>query len=142
MDPKNHTPIHHIIQKHAVAIAPSKESEPILVNQESSTQPKEIHKVVERYALDEAVNNHVEVVKENVVLDTELQEAGVETVESTRFPDYRAVNLPLPDNKVLLGLHAPITSSLRWLAELCKYLLTQAHLTLREMRGEVVRVRS
>ena len=47
---------------------------------------------------------------------------------------------PLSDEKIVTGLHAPVTSSLRWLATLAEYLLKMMHVQLKVVSGRVIRV--
>ena len=51
------------------------------------------------------------------------------------------VSLPLSDNQVLVGLHASITSAIRWLALWCIKKLAHAHLVLKVIHGKIVRVK-
>lgn len=53
-----------------------------------------------------------------------------------------AVSLPISDDQVLVGLHASVTSSFRWLAEWCLRRLRQAHLILKRIHGRVRRIRT
>ncbi len=77
---------------------------------------------------------------ESIKLPEDLKQAGLQTTETTQYPTYQDVKTPLSDEKVEAGLHAPITSSLRWLATLAEYILKMAHLQLKVVHGHVVRV--
>lgn len=50
------------------------------------------------------------------------------------------VSLPISDNQVVVGLHAQVTSALRWLALWCVKKLAKAHLALKVIHGKIVRV--
>ena len=52
------------------------------------------------------------------------------------------VILPISDSKVLRGLHAHITSAVKWLAFWCIRKLAKAHLRLKVIHGKVIRVRT
>lgn len=97
---------------------------------------------VEHTIQDEEVKEYVEERQENVQVPSDLQQSGVEPVQSTQFPAYQAVKLPITDEQVMAGLHQPKNSSFRWLAELAMYLLKKAHITLKTVHGHVVRVMS
>jgi hypothetical protein len=89
---------------------------------------------------DDQVQQHVDVKPENIKIPPSLQKHGLTAVESTQFPNYQNVKLPIPDDKVLMGQNAPVTSSLRWLSTFATYLLWRAHITLKSVHGKVVRV--
>ncbi|MDO8497164.1 MAG: hypothetical protein Q7S61_01330 [bacterium] len=133
-----YTPIDDLVKKLKDPLVSSlhKEAEPMA----PITETGQIHEVVEHEITDEELKPHVEVRKETVKLPPDLQKLGIQSASSNNFPGYKPVKLPLSDDRVLLGLHAPITSSLRWLAEFSLYLLIQAHLTVKVIHGKVVRV--
>lgn len=99
----------------------------------------EIHEVVEHQPEPE-VQPYVEPRPEKVQVPQDLQDVGVESTGSTQFPSYNSIKLPISDDRVLQGLHRPISSSLRWLAEFCLHLLKKAHIRLRMAHGKAVRM--
>ena len=123
-------------QPQSVPVSPTKEAEPL----SSKTEFFQIEKTVEHKITDEEVKQHVEERKENIELSPDLKTVGVETTSSPQFSTTQTVNLPLSDDKVVQGLHAPLTSSVRWLATLAVYILKQAHMTLKTVHGKVMRV--
>jgi len=136
MTQKNYTPIDDLIkkwqQKEAVSL-PSKEAEPI--------PKKEIEfKEVKEKEVEEEVKPHIVKRQETIKLPPDIQKLGLKPVPTTEFPQYQSIKLPITDDKIISGLHAPISSSLRWLATLALYLLQQAHLSLKVVGGRVVRV--
>jgi len=136
MTKKNYTSIDDLIkkwqQKEAVSL-PSKEAEPI--------RKKEIEfKEVKEKEVEEEVRPHVVKREETIKLPPEIQKLGLKPVSTTQFPQYQSIKLPITDDKIISGLHAPVSSSLRWLATLALYLLQQAHLSLKVVHGRVVRV--
>jgi hypothetical protein len=137
MHATNYTDIDHLVKKHKQpsVVARHPEAEPIL----SPKEPLELHEVKEADIPSE-VQPYVEAKPENVELPQELKQAGLQPVESTQFPTYQNIKLPISDDKVLQGLHQPITSSWRWLAAFSLYLLGQAHLGLKRVHGRVVRI--
>jgi hypothetical protein len=133
---KNYTPIDDLIkkwqQKAAVSL-PSKEAEPI--------PKKEIEfKEVKEKEVEEEVRPHLIKREETIKLPSDIQKLGLKPIPTADFPQYQNIKLPLSDDKIVVGLHAPISSSLRWLATLALYLLQKAHLSLKVIHGRVVRV--
>lgn len=78
--------------------------------------------------------------KETIQLPPEIEKLGGVATGHTAYPTTNTVVLPLSDDQVYKGLSAPLTSSIRWLAELCLFLLKQAHLTLKSVHGKIMRV--
>ena len=133
---KNYTPIDDLIkkwqQKTAVSL-PSKEAEPI--------PKKEIEfKEVKEKEVEEEVRPHIVKREETIKLPPDIEKLGLKPIPTTQFPQYQSIKLPITDEKIITGLSAPISSSLRWLATLALYLLQQAHLSLKVIHGRVVRV--
>ena len=134
---KNFTSIHDLIRKHRTttpvsSISRSKEAEPAV----DFGQVKEVVEHEPETEVEQFVTPRAETIK----LPPELKKLGLQEVTTTKFPSYQNVKLPLSDEKVVVGSHAPITSSLRWLATLALYLLARAHLGLKVIHGKVVRV--
>lgn len=50
------------------------------------------------------------------------------------------VSLPISDSAVVSGLHAKVTSSLKWLSVWCIKKLTKAHVMLKIVHGKITRV--
>ena len=64
---------------------------------------------------------------------------------STPFADTTAlpsVVLPISDQQVMAGLHAQVTSALLWMAVWCMKKLKKAHVTLKNIHGKIVRVKT
>lgn len=135
MQPKNYTPIDNLIAhyKSTLASSFSKETEP------SSTEEVEYLRLVEHEPSEE-VQKYVDHRKETIKVPSDLKDLGVEAREEAAFQKTQAVNLPITDEKIVEGLHQPIISSWRWLAELALYILKQAHLTLKRIHGHIRRV--
>lgn len=98
-----------------------------------------VHEVVEHVPASE-VKEYVEVRKETIKVPQELKDAGVTAVSNPQFANYKPIVLPLSDERIEQGRHAPINSSLRWLSELCLYILRLAHQTIKIIHGKIVRV--
>jgi hypothetical protein len=133
---KNFTPLdlEEFKKNRQKSVLLNKESEPIMTRKEIN-----IEEVVESELQKEAAP-YLQPRQEIVNLPPELKKLGLHEVSSTKFPAGKTINLPLSDEKIITGLHAPVTSSLRWLAILADYLLKKMHLRLRIVSGKVVRV--
>lgn len=139
--PQNYTDIQYLIKKHNDEIAvtetgsSAKEVEPTV----RSPEPFLIQRVVE-HEPEKEVSAFVQHRKENIEVPPDLVKMGVVATQTTTFPTYENVKLPLSDEKVVIGLKQPISSSFRWLAELAIYILKTMHLTLKKVHGKIVRV--
>lgn len=138
MAKKNFTSIQTLIEEQRkTMVSRPKESEPVVT-------PKEIKEVglqeAVEHKLGEEVSPFVQKRAESIKLPDDLKQAGVQSTETTQYPIYQDVKLPLSDEKIEAGLHAPITSSFRWLATLAIYILRTAHLQLKIVHGHVRRV--
>jgi len=144
MTAKNYTSIDDLVKKFKKPHFPSgsvgsrgiaKESEPIPTTKEKY----EVKEAVEHQP-EEEVKPFVQVRAETIELPPDLKKMGLQPATTTQFPSYQNIKLPLSDDKIIAGLHQPITSSLRWLATLAEYILKQAHLVLKVIHGKVIRV--
>lgn len=88
----------------------------------------------------EKLPNYVEQHQEIPEIPPDLKKVGLQPAQPTSFSSYQNIKLPLPDDKIAVGLRAPITSSLRWLATFAVYLLKVAHLQLKMVHGKAIRV--
>jgi hypothetical protein len=133
----NYTPIDDLIKKKLASHIGSIAKESISVP--SSKEISHIQEAVEHEPSDE-VKPFIEVKPHTIKLPPDLKTIGLQPVATTQFPTYQNIKLPLSDDKIIIGLQAPFTSSLRWLATLAIYILAQAHLGLRRIHGKVLRV--
>lgn len=111
----------------------NKEAEPI------APEKFEIKEVIE-HKVEEEIKPFVSPRQDTIELPPDLKKLGLQPTSSTNFQNYQNIKLPISDEKIVVGLQAPITSSIRWLATLALYLLAKAHLTLKVIGGKVVRV--
>lgn len=141
MSPSNHTPIDDLIKKHLEPKNPvshSPEAGPIA---ESKVELLSVNETGEHEVNDEEVKKFVDINKENLEIDPELKKAGVQVVNSPpQYPPHLSYPLPVSDEKVIAGLKSPINTSIRWLAELSMFLLRQAHISLKNVHGKIIRV--
>ena len=83
------------------------------------------------------VEQTIEVIPEIPTVDEDLQEKGVEVSNPQAiFVQNKKIQLPLELAKVDSGLHQPVTSGLRWLAELTEYILAKFHLVIKNVGGQ------
>jgi hypothetical protein len=139
---QNFTDISDVIkaaQEHQVAYGGGPERIPPMRPPEVSKDHIEVHEVAEHQPEPE-VKPYVEPRPEKVELPQEVVDEGVESTGHTQFPTYNSVKLPISDDKVLQGLKNPMTSSVRWLAEFCLYILDKAHIKLKTAHGKAVRM--
>lgn len=136
----NFTKIDDVLKKNNQSTVSSsffKEGEPGVVTTESSD---EVQEVVE-HEPDAETESFVSPRSDSIELPPDLVKLGVQSSNNTNnFPTYQNVKLPISDDKVITGLHAPISSSLRWLATFAIYLLARAHLGLKVVKGHVIRI--
>ncbi len=136
MPQQNHTPITDLIQKRLYVGNPAKESFPA----RSDSERAPLQEIIEHKDVDEDVKKHIDIRQEKIEVPEDLKKIGVESVSHPQFTTISDVKIPLEDEKVMTGLHAPIYTSLRWLSLLCMYILQQGHITLKNVGGKVKRV--
>lgn len=143
MSVQNYTPLDDLANGQSSSAASGlsyhKESEPLAPARES-VDLSEVQEVVEHEPQDEEVKEFVEVKKDVPEIPEEVKKAGVESTAAVQFPSYQTIQLPLSDDKVIVGQKAPLTSSLRWLSTLAMFILWQAHATLKLIQGKPTRV--
>jgi hypothetical protein len=97
---------------------------------------------VKEYDIDNEAAKYIEKRHNAVDVKEDLQKIGVIPVETFEEPiGFKEIRLPISDDKVVTGLKQPITSSFRWLAEFALFLLKQAHTTIRQIHGKIIRIR-
>ncbi len=99
----------------------------------------EIHEVTEHEPEPE-VKHYVEPRPEKIEVPQEVEEEGVASTGHSQFTTYNSVKLPISDDKVMQGLKNPISTSVRWLAEFCLFILRKAHIKLKIAHGKAVRM--
>lgn len=143
----NHTSIQHLVDYHEQekkkkqqvdAAAFSKESGPPGRVMEAPVMPEIIEQNNEKKEVAAFVE---EVDEQKIKLSADLKKAGLSSTQENQLPpSFQNIQLPMTDEKILNGHKAPISSSVRWLAEFCLFLLKKAHLGLKVVHGHVVRV--
>lgn len=140
----NYTPIDDLVTEHRKkkqeSLATSslfKESEPLKISSEKASTEEIIEMEPQ---IDEEQSVVIEERPQDIELDPELKKAGLQAISSNNYPEYLNIKVPITDDKVMQGLRAPITSSLRWLAALTVYILQQAHIKLKVVHGKTVRI--
>lgn len=85
----------------------------------------------------------VKKIQETIEIPPSVKKLGVTPVGSsasttTTIP---TVVLPIPDQKIIAGLHTRLLNSLHWLAWWCIRKLKKAHVALKVIHGKIVRVK-
>ena len=114
----------------------SKESEPLAGKEEIKEALPEVE------VSKEISQAGVKPITETIELPPDIKHLGV-SATGTAIPVVTAlpsVKLPISDQKVVQGLHRPISDALRWLAVWCLKKLRKAHLALKMLHGKVIRV--
>jgi hypothetical protein len=134
MSGNNFTSIKNLVEK-PKTVSSHIEGEPIPI----STERASFKEVVEHESGAE-VSPHIIKTHESIKLPDDLKQFGLESVDSTKFPTYQNIKLPLSDEKIVYGMKAPPSSSMRWLAVLATYMLAMKHLILKVVKGKIIRV--
>lgn len=135
MSAKNYTSIDYLLKKPKQPISKPKETEPESLLKEAPN----IKEVIE-HKPEAEVRPYLQIRAETIELPPDLKKMGLKVTTSSQFISYQNIKLPISDDKIIIGLHTPVSSSIRWLATLAIYLLKKAHLTLRVIHGKVIRV--
>lgn len=114
----------------------SKEALPPMIDEKKQFEIQE----QKEHMVEKDVEQFVTPRSETIELPPDIEKLGAQATNPTQFPTYQNIKLPISDDKILSGLHAPITSSLRWLATFAQYILACAHIALKKVHGKVVRV--
>lgn len=150
----SHTNIQHLIDQHnnqkrqqddqhkvTRTVSYSKEGEPIEIAPERKYQAEIELSETEPQVEDKEVEKYIKVEKQyKIELDPTLKKAGLSAIDATTLDPKHRIQLPIPDEKVMEGLHQPVSSAWRWLSEIAMYMLHKGHLTLKKIHGHVVRV--
>lgn len=127
---ENHTSIKHLLPERPLDN---------VANPVSVDDLHVLHEVVE-HEMNSEMGEYMSEHKDVVSIDPVVASVGVQSTGNPQFTTTAPIVLPLDDNSIMTGLKAPFSSSLRWLAEYCVYLLKRAHLHLKVMHGKLMRV--
>lgn len=134
----NFTPINDLMKNKNIK-GSSGFSKEIVPPKSTKGEYVEIEEVVE-HKPEKEVEEYITTKAESIDLPPDIKKLGVQSTPSTtKFPTLQSIKLPISDDKIMTGLHAPISSSLRWLATLAKYILACAHIGLKKVHGKVIR---
>jgi len=134
-NPQNFTPLHGSLASGGGVPFGSKELEP-------SGAPFEqisYHEAFE-HEPNQETSQYIENRPETIKINSDLEKLGITSVKSTKFPNFKEVQLPITDEKIVEGLNEPVDSSFRWLAELAMLILRKAHATIKKIHGRIMRV--
>jgi hypothetical protein len=122
-----------------------KEQSPLVLEQKSNlktTQTEvEIAKETEELPIEETSGETAQISQDlqNIGVSPTGLATPVPIVDQSQIPQ---VKLPIEDETVVLGLHADVTSTLKWLAIWCVRKLAKAHLAIKVIHGKIKRVKT
>ncbi|MEK9179470.1 MAG: hypothetical protein AAB893_03305 [Patescibacteria group bacterium] len=132
----NFTPLNFSDTKKKTSV-PHKEAEPLVaISHEAHPQSESaIEEKVEMEVPSES-EDIVEVTPEKPKIDEELEENGVQAVSTLSFfVKNKKIDLPISAEEIEKGLHKPLSSGWRWVAELAEYILNKFHMTIKKVAG-------
>lgn len=127
-----------------ISTGATKESGPSRSSQEvGSEQDSSGEQSVEAPAEEEKKKETVRHKKETPDIHPEAAKAGLQVAPSaSQFPTIYDVKVPVyKDEQIVENLQKNFWTGARWLAEMCKYILWQAHIKLRKVGDKIVRER-
>lgn len=86
------------------------------------------------------VQDYVQVHSQVPIIPTDVAAAGVAVSPAVLAAQEPVIELPLADEQIPAALKKPVSSGIRWIAEICVYMLRKAHLKLKTIHGKVTRV--
>ncbi len=137
---RNYTPllIDKIKKRKSFVAGSSKEGEPVSLEQPGVEYSAE--DLPEKSAEKKETEVLIEERQEEIRIDEDLKKAGLRPIQTSIKFDTQRLKFPISDEKIWEGLHAPVDTSLRWLAEFAVYILRKFNLKLKKVNGKVVRV--
>lgn len=126
-----------------VSTATSKESGPTILRQEVSSENSSENNEVQSEHQEKEANKSIQHKKDIPDIHPDAAQAGLQVAPSASpFPTIYDIKVPLlKDEEIEKDLHLNFFSGGRWLAEICRYILWQAHIRLKRIGGKVVRER-
>ena len=86
------------------------------------------------------VQDYVQIHTQVPVIPADVAAAGVQVAPAVVSANEPVLELPLPDDQIPVALKKPVSSGMRWIAEICLYMLRKAHLKIKTIHGKVTRV--
>lgn len=127
-----------------ISTAPTKESGPSRSSPEvGSEQDAPVEQTAEASHENEKKKHSVKHKKETPDIHPDAAKAGLQIAPSaSQFPTIYDIKVPIyKDDQIVQNLQANFWTGARWLAEVCKHILWQAHIRLRKVGDKVVRER-
>lgn len=100
----------------------------------------EIQEAAKNEQPQQNVQDYVKVHSQVPIIPADVAAAGVAVSPAVLSAQEPIIELPLPDEQIPAALKKPVSSGLRWIAEICVYMLRKAHLKLKTIHGKVTRV--
>lgn len=156
-----HTPIDHLLPTQAddIPVVPAvnsptssvsygKETAPVSLAPEAApaeeaAQEEESQGEVGKESGEKKKNPKIRLHSETPSIDPDAAKAGLKVAPAAQqFPSLYDVKVPLlTDEEIVKDLKTSPLTGTRWLAELGRYILRQAHISLKNIGGKVVRER-
>lgn len=86
------------------------------------------------------VHDYVQIHSQVPTIPADVAAAGVQVAPAVLSAQEPLLELPLADDKIAPALKKPVSSGIRWIAEICVYMLWKAHMKLKTIHGKVMRV--
>ncbi len=124
-----------------VGVSHGKEFEAVKISTTETAQ--EVSKELE--IPEEVEKAGVMKVSETIELPPDVKKLGITpsgaSTPITATPVLPEVILPISDQQIIVGLHAKVTSALKWLSTWCIRKLKKAHIALKVMHGKIIRIK-
>jgi hypothetical protein len=115
-----------------------KEEEPVVSGAGLKETPSE-HRELEKR---KEAREYIKEIPLRPKIPPEVERAGVKHVPAPApiiKKGKKKIQLPLTDDQIVVGLHAHIWESIKWLAVWCVRKLKKAHVAVKEIHGRLVR---
>lgn len=138
LPPQSSPPIVPVSTGATKETGPSRSSQELGSEQEASEEQS-----AETSQEDEKKKEPIRRRKDIPDIHPDAAKAGLQVAPSASpFPTIYDVKVPVyKDEQIVENLHQNFWTGARWLAELCKYILWQAHIRLRKVGNKIVRER-
>lgn len=138
------TPPQTQVKYDPISVSTTKESGSAgMLRSEASVEHKADDEQKVEQNIEKDTKHEVKKTKEHPDIHPDAAKAGVQIAPAASpFPTIYDVKVPvLKDDEIEKNLHGSFWSGARWLAEVCKYILWQAHIKLRKVGNKTVRER-
>lgn len=136
-------PVNPPAQQVPLTVGATKEAGPTILKQEAGQEVGQEEEASAEKGAETERKREVKKRQDIPDIHPEAAKAGLQVAPSVSpFPSLYDVKIPvLKDEEVEKNLHSDFWTGARWLAELCKYILLQAHIRLKKVGNKIVRER-